>query len=182
MRFESLENNKKLVFLTNKEMVDRTKLPFRKNCEGYLVFNEKIVQLNKTYLKDLVKLNSLAFKPLEGKLGKHSLKGMREYFEFTFKKGKVFGYFIEKELVGCVGIVVEKKFLYGEIEHLLVNPEYQNKGIGKELMRFIEDYSRRELKLKQLKLHVRCKNEKAISFYEKNGFNKHAFIMGKELK
>ncbi len=121
-------------------------------------------------------------KPLEAKLGKHSPKGAREYFEFTFKKGIIFGSFIEDSLVGCIGIVVEKKFSYGEVEHLLVNPEYQNKGIGKKLMKFIEEYSKTKLKLKQLRLHVRCKNEKAVSFYENNGFNKRAFIMGKELK
>jgi len=141
----------------------------------------KIKQLNKNYLNELVKLDGLAFKPLRKKLGRHSSKDAREYFIFTFKRGKLFGYFINDKLIGCVGIVAEKKHKCAEIEHVLVNPKYQGRGIGKELMKFAEKQAKKQ-GIKALKLHVRCKNEKAFALYKKCGFNEHAYIMIKKVR
>ena len=141
----------------------------------------KIKQLNKNYLKELVKLDNLAFRPLTKKLGRHSAKDAREYFIFTFKKGKLFGYFINDKLVGCAGMVIEKKQKCAEIEHVLVNPKYQERGIGKELMNFAEAKAKKQ-GIKNLRLHVRCKNRRAFNFYKKCGFNEHAYIMLKKLK
>ena len=142
-----------------------------------------IKKLDKTYIRELVELNRLAFEPLEKELGIYTDKGVKEYFEFTLKEGNVFGYFDEenKKLVACIGIVINKENKYGEVEHLLVNPDFQRKGIAKELMKFIEEYAR-EMKLKTLRLNVRCKNNNAINFYEHSGYLKHAYIMTKELK
>ncbi len=142
-----------------------------------------IKELDKNHLKELVKLNELAFKPLEKKLGKYTNEGVKEYFKYTLKKGNVFGYFDEKskKLIACIGIVINKEHKYGEVEHLLTNPNFQGKGIAKELMRFIENYAKL-MKLKGLRLNVRCKNDHAISFYEHVGYVKHAYIMAKELK
>ena len=128
-----------------------------------------IKELNKKYLRELIKLNKLVFKPLEKKLGKYSNKGVEEYFEFTLKKGKIFGYFIDKKLVACVGIVINKENKYGEVEHLLVNPKFQKRSIAKKLMKFIENYAKK-MNLKGLRLNVRCKNDNAIGFYEHSGY------------
>jgi len=141
----------------------------------------QIKQLNKSYLNELVNLDRLAFKPLKKKLGRHSSKDAKKYFIFTFKKGKMFGYFINDKLIGCVGIVVEKKHKCAEIEHVLVNPKYQGTGIGKELMKFAEKQAKKQ-GIKSLKLHVRCKNKRAFALYKKCGFNEHAYIMMKRLR
>jgi len=130
-----------------------------------------IKQLNKSYLKELVKLNTLAYKT--------SSKGVREYFAYTFKHGKVFGYFIEERLVGCVGLIVHKKMNYSEIEHLLVHPDFQKQGIGKKLMRFIEKYSKSKLKIKNIRLDVRIKNKKAIKLYKNLGYKEISYTMAK---
>ena len=140
-----------------------------------------IKELDKRYLKGLVKLDKLAFKPLAKRLGKYSGKGVKEYFELTLKKGKLFGYFINEKLIACVGIVINRKFKYGEVEHLLVNPNFQKKEVAKELMKFIENYAIK-MQLKGLRLNVRCKNNNAIGFYEHSGYIKHAYIMAKELR
>ena len=141
----------------------------------------QIKQLSNRYLNELVKLDALAFKPLAKKLGRHSSKDAREYFIFTFKRGKLFGYFIDDKLVGCVGIVVEKKHKCAEIEHVLVNPKYRGKGIGKELMKFAEKQAKKQ-SIKALRLHVRCKNKRAFKLYKKCGFKEHAYIMTKKVR
>lgn len=137
--------------------------------------------LNKKYLEELINLNELAFKPLEKELGKYKNKGVKEYFEFTLKNGKIFGYFIDKKIVACAGIVINKKYRYGEVEHLLVNPKFQGKGIAKELMNFIEQYAKNK-KIRELRLNVRCKNNKAVGFYKRLNYFEHAHIMLKKLK
>lgn len=136
--------------------------------------SKEIKQLNKSYLNKLVRLNGLAYNS--------SSKGVRDYFKFTFKKGKIFGYFLDNKLIGCVGIAIFKKMHYAEIEHLLVHPKFQRKGIAKELMKFIENYSKNKLKIKDLRLNVRVKNKKAFNFYKKLKFKEHAYIMVKVLK
>jgi ribosomal protein S18 acetylase RimI-like enzyme len=140
-----------------------------------------IKQLNKSYLNELVKLDGLAFKPLVKKLSRHSSTDAKEYFIFTFKKGKLFGYFVGNELVGCIGIVINKKHKYAEIEHLLVNPKYQRQGIATRLIKFIENYTKNK-KIKNLRLNVRCKNMAAFNLYKKLGYLEHAYIMIKKLK
>src|SRR3989338_8684878 len=135
-----------------------------------------IKRLNKKYLEKLIYLNKLAFKPLEKELGKYINKGVKEYFEFTLKSGKIFGYFINNKLIACVGIVVNKKHKYGEVQHLLVNPKFQGKGIAKELMNFIEQYAKNK-KIKELRLNVRCKNNKAVGFYQHLNYFEHVYIM-----
>jgi len=69
-----------------------------------------------------------------------------------------------------------------EIERLYVAKESQSSGLGRELMRRALDiaYARKK---SYVWLGVWEKNEKAILFYEKNGFYQigtHSFIMGEE--
>jgi len=117
------------------------------------------------------------------KLGReHDRKGIVDYMKFTFKKGKVFGYFQENKLIGIVGIVPEKKHKYAEIEHVLVDEKYHGKGIGGELMEFIEKYAKKHYKfLNELRLNVLVKNP-AVGFYEHLGFGKKSYNMVKKLK
>ena len=139
-----------------------------------------IKQLDRSYLEELVKLDSLSFKPLTNKLGRRSAKDTKDYFIYTFKKGKLFGYFINEKLIGCIGIIVDKKHNYVEIEHIIVNPKHQKRGIGRELMDFIKNIARKQ-GLENLRLNVRCKNDIAFNFYKKYGFNKHAYTMTMKL-
>ena len=144
------------------------------------MFMGEIKELNKKYLEELVKLNGLSFRNAK-ELGPYSEKGVKEYFEFTFKKGNVFGYFVDNSLVGCAGITIFENFSYGDVGHVIVHPKYQRRGIAKELMNFVEEYAKKK-KLKGLRLSVRIGNEKAIDLYEKTGFKKHAYSMKKNFK
>lgn len=69
-----------------------------------------------------------------------------------------------------------------EIERIYVEKEFQGKGFGKALMKKALDIARAEKK-QYVWLGVWEKNNKAVSFYEKNGFYKigtHSFFMGED--
>lgn len=141
-----------------------------------------IRELSNKYLRELVRLNVSALKSIEKKIGKTDSKWLKEYFEFTFKEGKVFGYFIDGELIGCIGYVISHYGSYAEIQHVLVKPKFRGKGIGKELIIFIESYIKKNYpKLKEFHLSVRCQNDHALDFYEKKGYSKRSYIMKKKI-
>ncbi len=91
------------------------------------------------------------------------------------------GYFKNKKLVGCVGLIINKEFKFREVEHLIVHPDFQGRGIAKKLMNFVEGFAKKQ-KIQGLRLNVRCKNTPAINLYKKIGYSKHAYIMAKSLK
>ena len=71
-----------------------------------------------------------------------------------------------------------------EIERIYVRGEFQGKGLGRYLMEQAL-LTAAERKKKYVWLGVWEKNEKAIGFYQKNGFYKtgtHAFAVGKEVQ
>lgn len=141
----------------------------------------KIRRLKDKEISKIIQLHKKSIFPLWKRLKRdYSVKEVKEYAGLTFKKGKVFGYFDNKKLVGCVGIVLDKKHNVGEVRHLLVHPKYQGKGIGRGMIHFIEEYARR--KAKKLRLDVLIKNNKAVGFYDKLNYRKIAFIMEKKIK
>ena len=64
------------------------------------------------------------------------------------------------ELVGSVALKES------EIDDLIVAPEHQNKGYGKQILLWALENIRSE----KISLHVAQWNQKAISLYENNGF------------
>lgn len=81
----------------------------------------------------------------------------------------VFSAWIDGKLVGCVRVLSDKMFR-SVIYDLAVLPEYQHKGIGKELVRrCIETFPNSEWLVQ---------TETALEFYEKIGFsvNKDVFL------
>ena len=64
-------------------------------------------------------------------------------------------------------LIVYKNIDYFELEAIVVDPEYRNKGIGNNLINyFIDKYITKE----DIILEVAVNNEKAINLYKKNGF------------
>ena len=78
----------------------------------------------------------------------------------AFKEGNVIiGYFIALiSLNEC------------ELLNLVVKVDYQDKGIGKIILNHLLDYCKKN-KITNIFLEVRFSNKKAISLYEKKGFN-----------
>lgn len=69
----------------------------------------------------------------------------------------------------------------GWVYYLAVYPDYQRKGIGRQMMEKVEN-SLRELGCQKINIQVRSSNESVIYFYEHLGFSNDDVIgMGKKL-
>jgi len=69
------------------------------------------------------------------------------------------------QLIG-LGNAISDGYLMVYFPHLLVLPEYQNKGVGKAIMNQMEEI------YKGFHMQMLTADEKSISFYKKIGFNK----------
>lgn len=74
-----------------------------------------------------------------------------------------------KEII-CFGQLVPTSKTVGEIEGIIVRIDLQRKGIGTQLMNYLENIAR-ENGLIKLRLEVFKSNKKAISFYKKLGYS-----------
>ncbi|MGY4795676.1 GNAT family N-acetyltransferase [Lysinibacillus fusiformis] len=64
----------------------------------------------------------------------------REYPLYIENTERVlYGYTIEQDLVGCIGIV-KGEANRCEIKHIAVSPAFRGKGIGREMIRYVEEY------------------------------------------
>ena len=107
-----------------------------------------------------------------------------KYFEDTMntekeKNGKIILYEQNEKIVGLiVGIVNNDKVTRydfdapkrGRITELVVSKEYRNKGIGKELLNKMREHLK-SIGCKKILIAVFGYNEKAIKFYNENGFH-----------
>ncbi len=70
------------------------------------------------------------------------------------------------KIIGSIRAYEENNFCH--IGRLMVSPEYQNNGIGSNLLKEIE---KGFPNVKKFKLFTGCKDEKNICLYKKNGFS-----------
>ena len=121
----------------------------------------KILDLQKlAYLSEAKLVNDYSIQPLTQTL---------EELEKEFSKGIILK--IENtdtnETIASVRTYEENDRVY--IGKLIVHPEYQNRGIGTNLLKTIETY----YKNKTFELFTSNKSEKNISLYKKNGYNEY---------
>ncbi len=87
----------------------------------------------------------------------------------------------EKEnhkIIGTATLLIEQKFIHnggkvGHIEDVAIKKGFQNKGIGKEIIKELIKIAKEE---KCYKIILDC-DEKVSKFYEKIGFEKHSIMM-----
>lgn len=87
---------------------------------------------------------------------------------------------IEEKVVGVASLNVitnPRRNHTGEIG-IMVNKDYQNRGIGRQLMEELIDLAKNWLMLKRVQLDVISDNERAISLYKSLGFK----IEGEKIK
>lgn len=94
---------------------------------------------------------------------------------------------IDNQLVGLVFISIHqinddplfkpKKWI--NIDELTVLKNYRGKGIGTQLLSFVDNYAK-EIKAESIRLVVWENNEKAIRFYESNSYEIKKHIMWKD--
>ena len=96
------------------------------------------------------------------------------YFEDLINNQYVIVAILNDEIVGYLAGTINEKgsyeeIQYGEINNMLVKDECRGYGIGKMLINNFKDYCR-ENNIYNVKVEASAKNENAINFYKKNGF------------
>ncbi|MFX1489847.1 MAG: GNAT family N-acetyltransferase [Promethearchaeota archaeon] len=76
------------------------------------------------------------------------------------------------ELVGFI-IVIRDRVDRLNIVNFLINPKFQNKGLGSLLLKFTLDQIKEIKEIKKVALNVQESNTRAIWLYEKFNFKKH---------
>ena len=87
----------------------------------------------------------------------------------------------EKEnhkIIGTATLLIEQKFIHnggrvGHIEDVAIKQGFQNKGIGREIIKELIKIAKEE---KCYKIILDC-DEKVSKFYEQIGFKKHSVMM-----
>ncbi len=143
----------------------------------------KIRKAKRKELKDIGKLmlNEFSKPPFNEKA---SMKDVTKSLEFYFKKAEIY---VAVEVDKITGVLVFQTERWWEgpvviIQDLAVKQEFQNKEIGKQLIQFLEKYSKNK-KIKKINFETNRKS-KAIDFYKKLGYkiNKDRISMEKEIR
>lgn len=125
---------------------------------------------NKILKKDL---NTVI--PFVMELGEYQIDEalLRARFQEMFTQNyECFGVFLKDELIGVFGLWFMTRHYAGkscEPDHVILKPEYQSKGIGKEIFEFIFRYSK-EKGCETSELNSYVQNFKSHKFYMNNGY------------
>lgn len=100
-----------------------------------------------------------------------SYKKYIEIYNNIFTNNVIFVAEYNKKLVGSITLLIEQKFIhnfskYGRIEDVVVDLNYRNQNIGKKLVEYVIEFSKKE---QFFKITLTCKQNLAY-FYEKNNF------------
>jgi GNAT superfamily N-acetyltransferase len=96
-------------------------------------------------------------------------------FQNNIEAGKCSNFFVmlvENKLIGATELILQNisELEYGKIQILYLDPNYIGKGYGRVLMNFAIN-KLKDLGAKHLVVEVTEYNQRAISFYQKFGFN-----------
>lgn len=120
-----------------------------------------IIRMTQSRIKQVAQIESLCFShPWSEESIYDSFINPCNQFYISVEENKVLGY------IGLSVIIDE-----GYILNVAVHPDYQGKGIGKALVKTVDDFAI-ENNLAFVTLEVRPSNEKAVSLYESFGFTK----------
>lgn len=98
---------------------------------------------------------------------------------FSGNKNKVFIAEYNKKPIGLA--VVEIKYgLVASVPYLVVFPNYQKLGIGKQLINYTAKYVKKQ-KIRILEVLIYKDNKKSRKFHEKLGFHLFGFVLRKKI-
>jgi len=98
----------------------------------------------------------------------------KEYFEYMINSQIIFIAQAEEKIVGYLAGTICKEVSYitesfAELDNMYINEEYRRFGIGTLLINEFKKYCK-EKNIQNIKVTASAKNNKAINFYMKNGF------------
>lgn len=133
-------------------------------------------------LDSILYLDQLVLKTnWHGRLYLQEMEIPESYFLVLYLDDQFIGYLL-------IRVIIDE----AEIMQFAINPDYQNQGFGQNLYDSAYNYIL-EVQAKTIYLEVETLNQKAIKFYEKNGFenihlrkdyygpDKHANVMRKKM-
>jgi GNAT superfamily N-acetyltransferase len=143
------------------------------------------MKIRKAKRKDLKEIGKLMLKELSKPPfnEKASMKEVTKSLEFYFKKAEIYISLEEGEITGVLVFQIEQWWegKVAIVQDLVVKEESQNKGLGKEIINFLEDYCKKK-EIKKIEFQTN-KKSKAVKFYEKKGYkiNKDRISMSKKV-
>jgi len=143
------------------------------------------MKIRKARKKDLKEIGNLMLEefskpPFDEKV---KINSILKSLDFYFKNAKIY-VAVDKNILGVLVFQIEQ-WWEGKvviIQDLAIMEKFHNKNIGKSLMVFLEDYSKKN-SIKKIYFETHKKSP-AIKFYEKLGYkiNKKRISMEKRLK
>ena len=94
------------------------------------------------------------------------------------------GVYNEDELIGICGIWILNKLYVGkhiEPDNVFIKEAYRSKGVGELMMDWMFDYAR-EIGCEGSEVNCYVKNEKAVKFYERHGYEPLAYHFFKKFE
>lgn len=126
--------------------------------------NIECIPFEKKYFQQYMKIYNACFYEMRKTLGIEPYNFLSDYKQISKKSRDIFLLVSEEEMIGSVAC-------YGnEIDDLIVNKKFQNKGYGKQLLLWGMNRIRQKNN-EPILLHVAKWNEKALMMYEKVGFD-----------
>ena len=141
-----------------------------KNLKNSLVNNVKIRKAKKSDFNKLIEIYQKAYQGLK-EYAEEGKENILKYLNWLYKQDKN-GFLvatIDNNIVGFICADSNWTKERGEIHEFVVDPNYQNLGIGKLLFEKALSYLRKNKK-NYIGLWVGEKNLKAKNFYKKYGF------------
>ena len=124
----------------------------------------KCIPFSQKYFQQYMKIYNACFYEMRKSLDIKPYDFLSDYEQIREKSKDIFLLISETEIIGSVAC-------YGsEIDDLIVNKKYQNKGYGKQLLLWGINHIR-QISNEPILLHVAKWNEKALRLYEKVGFD-----------
>jgi len=97
---------------------------------------------------------------------------------------KCIGVYDGERLVGICGVWELNKLYVGkhlELDNVIIDPEYQGKGLGESMMSFLTDYAK-QLDCETLEVNCYTKNTRGKKFWENQGYEPLGFHLVKKIK
>lgn len=121
------------------------------------------IPFEKKYFQQYMKIYNACFYEMRKTLDIEPYNFLSDYKQISEKSRDIFLLVSKEEMIGSVAC-------YGnEIDDLIVNKKFQNKGYGKQLLLWGMNHIRQKSD-EPILLHVAKWNEKALMLYEKVGF------------
>ena len=122
------------------------------------------IPFNEVYFQEYMQIYNDCFYEMRKSLDIEPYNFLSEFGQIENKIDDIFLLMEYGEIVGSIACYDN------EIDDLIVNPKYQHRGYGKQLLLWGMNKIRKNNK-KPITLHVAQWNENAVTLYEKVGFN-----------